>query len=157
MSCRTPVISSLLRIWIGWLISKNTPGMRCSALYIVSASSQYPRPVVQSSLSCSRISTSVISGLMMSMGTSAVPVLLTTSFTSGNCLMMRSTLALLAMLALRDAPFGRMLWKAKSPSSNCGMNSPPMRVKTNTADASSTMLRPITSFVWRNARSSSGR
>ena len=86
---------------------------------------------------------SVASGGMGSVGISALPVRPTTSFTSGNFNRIFSTLALFTMLWLSDEPCGRMLWKAKSPSSSVGMNSPPMRENKNTEPMKSATATPM--------------
>ena len=156
MSCRTPVISSLKRIWIGWLISNSTPGIVFSTLNKESANSQYPTSVCQSSLCFIMINTSVCSGLIRSVGTSAVPVFPITMFTSWNCISFFSTNSLFFTLAESELPCGRMLWKAKSPSSNCGMNSPPIRRKPITLIASNTSETTTTDNLCRSAPSSAG-
>ena len=82
------------------------------------------------------IITSASSTDMGSVGTSAVPILATTCFTSGNFVFrIRSAFSDTSMLFVSELPAGRVICMAKSPSSSVGINSAPKRENNNRAAA----------------------
>jgi hypothetical protein len=78
---------------------------------------------------------------MGSVAISAVPMREKISFTSGKSRRMTASLCF-CNSSEEDKPalLLRMSWKAKSPSSSCGMNSEPRRVKTQSEEPNSTSM-----------------
>ena len=156
-SSRTPVSSSLKRISIGWVNSKLTPGTILMASFIFSTSSSLLSADTHSSVGLRMTKTSAISIGIGSVGTSATPIRLRTVSTSGNsALTMRSILVVVSMVSESKLPGFKMAWKAMSPSSNCGMNSPPILVKTNMVTAKRASAIPTTIFPFESAFVSKG-
>ena len=154
ISARTPVISSLKRISIGWVNSTSMPGMTDRASLNLSASSSLDSADVHSSLGFNTIITSLSSMDMGSVGTSAAPILVTTCLTSGNCSKrMLSISVVISTVLLRAVPVFNTGWITKSPSSKVGTNSPPMDIYKEMAIAKSTAAKPKTIFLLRRAQS----
>ena len=101
--------------------------------------------VVHSFLSFKTIIKSVASGGIGSDGISPLPVFPTTALTSGNSFINLDACILVVILCESDVPCGILNSKAKSPSSNCGINSPPIFEKMkpviiNNANAAATTI-----------------
>ena len=153
-----PVRSSLLRIWMGCEISASSPGMVLSVSSIFSINSGVVVADVHSALGLRAIMMSARSTGIGSVGISALPMRLTTCFTSGysalsNC----SALVQLSTICDSEVPCAMLISTAKSPSSKLGMNSPPRylkptRLTQNRATAPVMTLRRCTS-----TQSSTGR
>ena len=126
---RTPAISSLKRISIGWVKEKPIPGTASSrASLIFSTSSPLVRAVVHSDRGFSITNTSPSSMPMTSVASSGLPERLTTVITSGNRFRTRSIRPVPAATSEMATEAGRMALIEMSPSSSRGMNSPPSLV-----------------------------
>ena len=69
-----------------------------------------------------------------SVGTSPLPILVTTFSTSGNCVLrICAAFWVLAIVVFKLLPVKTLVSTAKSPSSNAGINSPPNVVNIKTA------------------------
>ena len=125
-SCLMPVSNSLLRIWIGCDISASNPGIVWSVSSIFSMSSSVVSVEVHSAFGLSEIMMSALSTGIGSVGISALPIRLTTCFTSGySAFSSFSALVQLSTICEREVPCDILISTAKSPSSKLGINSPP--------------------------------
>ena len=143
MSALAPVISSLKRSWMGWLKLNSAPSTSSRALFIFSTISARLDAEVHSLKGFITISTSASSTDIGSVGTSAVPILATTCFISGNrSFSTFSASSDSSMLRVSELPAGKVICMAKSPSSNVGINSAPSRVKSHREAASRANATP---------------
>ena len=83
MSDLEPLINSLKRSWMGWVNSNRAPHTPSKTAAIFSTNSSRVDADVHSFLGFNSTMTSAASMGMGSVGTSAVPILLTTCSTSG--------------------------------------------------------------------------
>ncbi len=156
-SCLTPVISSLLRIWMGCEISASMPGMVRSTSSIRSMSSGAVRAEVHSAFGFSATMMSARSTGMGSVGISALPMRLTTCFTSGKRARSNfSACVVVATICEREVPCAMLISTAKSPSSRLGMNSPPRYLNPTTLTQNRATVAVMMSLFCRKARRSKG-
>ena len=114
---------------------------------ILAISSSLESAEVHSSLSFRIIKLSPISIGIGSVGTSETPKRVTICSISGNSSRRScSILVEVASPSSRELPGFKMIWKAISPSSSCGINSPPILVNMNAAKANNAMAVPSTIF-----------
>ena len=157
ISDRTPEISSLKRISMGWVNSTSMPGITARASLNFPASSSLDAADTHSLLSLRVMITSLSSILMGSVGTSAAPMRVTTWSTSGkfSCRMF-SMRVVISMVLLREVPVFNTGCMTKSPSSKVGTNSPPKPLNKIPPISTRTEAIPRTTFLCSMARSSSG-
>ena len=140
---------------MGWVNSKRAPQTWASSASIRATSSSRVSALVHSDLGLSKIMTSAASMGMGSVGTSAVPILLTTCLTSGNFAMRRcSAWVVMRVISSRLLPVGIESCIAKSPSSRLGMNTLPSCWKTTIAPKKSATARESSAPLREMAHSS---
>ena len=85
---------------------------------------------------------------MGSLGTADTPMRPQTVFTSGNSASStRSTSVSRSMVSESELPGRRKSWKAMSPSSRLGMNSPPMRLNSTAVPPNTARVMPMTAAL----------
>ena len=143
ISAFAPVINSLNLNCIGWLKLNSAPSTLSNAAFIFSTISARLEAEVHSLKGFITIITSASSTDIGSVGTSAVPILATTCFISGNFSFSTfSAASEISTLLLSELPAGRVICMAKSPSSRVGINSAPSRVNNRRDAASSANAAP---------------
>ena len=157
-SCLIPVSNSLFRICMGWVSSASRPGMFFSVSDIIAMSWSVVFAEVHSAFGFSATMMSARSTGIGSVGISALPIRLTTCFTSGY-LAFRSCSALLQLSTIceSDVPCAILISMAKSPSSRLGMNSPPKNLKPTPLTQNSATAMVMTSLRRCSVHSNIGR
>ena len=123
------------------------PKTTSNSFPIFSASSGNVFAEVHSDLSFKIIITSPASIGIGSVGTSPLPILETIFMTSGNLLFkIADAFVALSMLVFKLLPGNTLISKAKSPSSNAGINSPPKKVSVTIAETNNTITLEIISL-----------
>ena len=151
-SALTPVINSLKRISIGWVNSISKSGIACNFSLNKSANSSLEFADTHWLLGLNLIITSLSSIDIGSVGTSAAPILETTCLTSGKLFSkICSILVVISAVLVNDVPVFNTGCITKSPSSNVGINSPPILVNAKTVTNSKPNDKPITAFLFFKA------
>ena len=158
MSDFTPAMSSLNRIWIGWVNSKFTSGNAFKDSSIFASSSSIVSAFVHSFGSFKMISKSHALIPIGSVGISDAPMRETTCLISLGYSFSNNFWAsvLMWMLWLKDALVGNTTSTAKSPSFNSGINSPPNVEKTYKLPDNNNTEAITTSLRFRKAQSTIG-
>ena len=126
--------------------------MASSAFLNSSASSSLVSTVVHSLGGCKVTITSLSSMDMGSVGISAAPIRVTTCFTSGNFIRIRSISVIVSTVLVNVVPVFNTGCMTKSPSSSVGTNSEPIVENSQTA---ATRIKPAverTALVWVKAQ-----
>ena len=129
-----PVVSMLMRLMMGWVQILATPGRLTAASSApMSVSRVIPGRHADSGFRCMTVSV-MFSGAG-SVDVSARAIFATTEATSGNCPMMAFCFFVIAMACAREMAGSVTGINIKSPSLSGGMNSRPIRGRSDTAPA----------------------
>ena len=121
------------------------PGTSCKAILIFSDNSLKVVADVHCDLSFKIIIISLASIGIGSVGTSPLPIFVTTIFTSGNFdLRICAAFCVLSIVVFKLLPVKTRVSTAKSPSSSAGINSPPKNDSVTIAIINSPITDPIT-------------